>query len=80
MSPCQFLSNKQVLLVMIVRDAVHGDTYNLEDLDDIDKVRICYTGPYGDRSMIECYAAKVTMWRDKLEDRGCAIDALQLVH
>jgi len=64
---------------MIVRDAVNGKAYNLEDLDDIDKVRICYTGPYGDRSMIECYVAEVTTWRAKLKDRGCAIDALQIV-
>lgn len=65
---------------MIVRDAVHGKAYNLEDLDDIDKVRICYTGPYGTRSMLECYVTEVTTWSSKLEDRGCAIDALQLVH
>jgi len=80
MSPCQFLSNKQVFLVMIVRDAVHGKAYNLEDLEGKDKVRICYTGPYGTRSMLECYVAEVTTWRSKLEDRGCAIDGLQLVH
>jgi hypothetical protein len=80
MSPYQFLSNKQVFLIMIVRDAVHGKAYNLEDPDDVDKVRICYIGPYGTRSMIECYVSEVTTWRSKLEDRGCAIDALQLVH
>lgn len=65
---------------MIVRDAVHGKAYDLEDLNDRDKVRICYTGPYGTRSMLECYVAEVTTWRSKLEDRGCAIDSLQLVH
>jgi hypothetical protein len=80
MSPYQFLSNKQVFLVMIVRDAVQGKAYDLKDLDDVDKVRICYTGPYGTRSMLECYVAEVTTWRSKLEDRGCAIDAIQLVH
>jgi len=80
MSPYQFLSNKQVFLVMIVRDAVHGKAYDLEELNDKDKVQICYTGPYSDRSMIECYVAEVTTWMSKLKDRGCAIYSLKLVH
>jgi len=78
MSPCQSFSNKQVFLVMIVRDSVRGKSYDLNDLDDDCDVRISYMNPWGDRSSLKCKVSKVRYHLSNLEERGCNIGSIFL--